>query len=136
MTNINYGMSFTYTDNISFPYLRMDERLNWVYSAFARYKNHKLYFNYTHHIMDNALRVSPMFMETDAKNLTIGAIGDFYEAVYRNWKADNYFKSPTVLITNDLIPDVSSFILNLFKTYDVSDLTLPSKLGFSYQSVG
>jgi hypothetical protein len=78
LENISYGMSFTYTDNVSFPYLRMDERLNRVYSAFARYKKHKIYFNYTRHIMDNALRKSPMFMETDAKNLTIGAIGDFY----------------------------------------------------------
>ncbi|MEE9429453.1 MAG: hypothetical protein V3V16_00325 [Melioribacteraceae bacterium] len=134
--DISYGMSFTYTDNVSFPYLRMDERLNWVYSAFTRYKNHKIYFNYTHHIMDNALRVSPMFMETDAKNLTIGAIGDFYEIVFRNWDADNVFRSPKFDFTNQLIPNVNSYLVNLFKTFQLSDILVHSKLGMSYQSVG
>ncbi len=131
----NYGMSFTYTDNISFPYLKMDERLNWVYSGFARYKSHKLYFNYTHHIMDNGLRVSPMRMETNAKNLTIGAIGNFYEAVFRSWKADNYFKSPMFYFTNDLMPNVNMYMVNLFKTYDFSGFTLHGKAGFNYQNI-
>jgi len=136
VNNISYGMSFTYTDDISFPYLRMDERLNWVYSAFARYKKHKIYFNYTHHIMDNALRVSPMFMETDAKNLTIGVIGDFYEVVFRNWDVDNIFKSPSFDFTNELIPNVSSYLVNLFKTFEFSKILIHSKLGISYQGVG
>jgi len=136
LKDISYGMSFTYTDNVSFPYLRMDERLNWVYSAFAKYENHKVYFNYTHHIMDNALRVSPMFMETDAKNLTIGAIGDFYEVVYRNWDADNVFRSPKFDFTNQLIPNVSSYLVNLFKMFKLSEFIIHSKLGMSYQNVG
>ena len=68
----------------------MDERFNRVYSAYLSYDKNKLYFNYTDHIMDNELRVSSMLMRTSAKNLTIGAIGEFYEVVYRNWDADNY----------------------------------------------
>ncbi|MBK7107001.1 MAG: hypothetical protein IPH62_17140 [Ignavibacteriae bacterium] len=136
INKLSYGFSFSYTDNVSFPYLLMDERLNRVYSSFIRYENHKLYFNFTDHVMDNDLRVNTMLMRTSAKNLTVGAIGDFYEIVYRNWDANNFFKSAMVNLENDLMPNVNSYLVNLFKTFEFSRIQLHSKIGLSYQKVG
>ncbi|MCB9219391.1 MAG: hypothetical protein H6610_08040 [Ignavibacteriales bacterium] len=134
--NIAYGGSFSYTDNVSFPYLLMDERYNRVFSAHLRYNKHKVYFNYTDHMMDNDLRINTMLMRTSVTNLTIGAIGDFYEVVYRNWNAENFFNNPMINIQNDLMPDVSNYMLNLFKSYDLNKIRIHGKAGFSYQTVG
>lgn len=131
-----YGASFSYTDNVSFPYLLMDERVNRVYSAHLRYEKHKIYFNYTDHMMDNNLRISPTLMRTEVTNLTIGAIGDFYEVVYRNWNSNNFFKNPKLYIANDLMPDVNTYLVNLFKSFSIDQFQLHSKLGISYKSVG
>lgn len=131
-----YGASFSYTENVSFPYLLMDERKNRVYSAHLRYNKHKVYFNYTDHIMDNDLRVSKVLMRTSTKNLTIGAIGNFYEIVYRNWDANNFFKNAMVDIKNDLMPNVSSYMANIFKSFKYKDFDVNGKLGFVYSSVG
>ncbi len=131
-----YGASFLYTDNVLFPYLKMDERITRVYSAFLRYGQHKIYMNYTRHIMDNDLRVSKMLMQTDAKNLTIGAIGNFYEIVYNNWDADNFLRSSKFNILNSLMPNVSTFTANIFKSLDYMNFTFHAKLGMVYHSVG
>ncbi len=133
---IKYGASFLYTDNVLFPYLKMDERITRVYSAFFRYDKNKIYFNYTRHIMDNGLRISNMLMRTDAKNLTIGAIGDFYELVYNNWDAGNFLRSSKFNIQNSLMPNVSTFTTNLFKSINYKSLTINSKLGLVYHNVG
>ncbi len=135
-SKFKYGASFLYTDNVLFPYLKMDEKITRVYSAFVRYDKHKIYMNYTRHIMDNDLRVSKMLMRTDAKNLTIGAIGDFYEIVYNNWDAGNFLRSSNFNIQNSLMPNVSTFTGNLFKTFQYSGLLFHGKLGMVYQSVG
>ncbi len=103
-----YGTSFSYTENISFPYLLMDESYNKVFSAHLRYAEHKIYFNYTDHMMDNDMRKNMMIMRTSVTNLTLGAIGDFYEVVYRNWNANNFFRNQTVFLQNDLMPDVKT----------------------------
>ncbi len=136
VNEFSYGLSISYTDNVSFPYLLMDERFNRVYSAFLSYMNNKIYLNYTNHVMDNDLRVNSMLMKTKAKNLTIGAIGDFYEFVYRNWDANNFFNSPMMHLENDLMPNVSIYSANLFKEFEYSNFQLHGKLGFSYQMVG
>ncbi|MBK7867526.1 MAG: hypothetical protein IPJ75_11405 [Ignavibacteriales bacterium] len=75
--DLKYGASFTYTENISFPYLQMDEKFNRLFLQISPGKGNKIYANYTSHLMNNSLRISPMMMETDAKNLTIGATGGF-----------------------------------------------------------
>ncbi len=135
--NWKYTASFTYTENVSFPYLLMDERLNRIFNGSVSYKNNKIYFNYTRHIMDNGLRISPMFMETDAKNLTIGLVGTNYEIYYRNWNDDNYLTKPgKFLIKNHLIPNVSYLSVSGFHQMTFNGLNFSAKLGLVYQSVG
>ncbi|MBK8946205.1 MAG: hypothetical protein IPM32_13190 [Ignavibacteriae bacterium] len=136
LNSISYGFSAAYTENVSFPYLQMDERFNRVYSAYLRYDDHKIYFNYTNHVMDNDLRINTMLMKTTAKNLTIGAIGNFYEVIFRNWDANNFFHNAMMHIDNDLIPNVNSYNANLFKSIDLEKIRLYGKIGFSYQMIG
>jgi len=102
-----YRGEFTYTEDIMFPYLHMDERLNRVFAGSVKYRGHKLYANFTDHIMDNELRNSPMNMVTEAQNLTVGLVGSDYELYYRNWKADNRMVTPMTKIVNDLMPEVN-----------------------------
>jgi len=114
----------------------MDERFNRVYNASLSYKNNKIYFNYTNHVMDNDLRKNTMLMRTTAKNLTIGAVGDFYEFVYRDWDANNYFHSAMMHLENDLMPNARIYSANLFRKFYYDYFQLHGKLGFSYQTVG
>ncbi len=101
-----YRGELTYTEDVMFPYLMMDERTNRVFSSSAGYRDHKLYANYTDHLMDNGLRRSNMSMYTDATNLTVGATGPFYDIFYRRWDADNRIITPTTTINNHLMPAV------------------------------
>lgn len=118
---LEFGGSFTLAKDISFPYLQMDERKSKVFNGFIAYKGNKLYFNFTDHLMNNGLRTnfSTMQMETDAKNLTIGLTGDFYEFIYRNWNANNYINMPMMgeFISNKLMPNVDHIGLNLSKEF-------------------
>lgn len=118
---LEFGGSFTHAKDISFPYLQMDERKSKVFNGFIAYKGNKLYFNFTDHLMNNGLRTnfSKMQMETDAKNLTIGLTGDFYEFIYRNWNANNYINMPMMgmFISNKLMPNVDHIGLNLSKEF-------------------
>ncbi len=137
--NWKYTASFTYTENVSFPYLLMDERLNRVFNGSVSYKGNKIYFNYTRHIMDNGLRKSPtnLFMQTDAKNLTIGAVGTNYEIYYRKWDDDNFLTVPgKFLIKNHLIPAVSYFSAAGFHQMSLGGLNLSAKLGVVYENLG
>ena len=109
----NYGATFTYTENVSFPYLKMDERDNKVISTHISFNENKVYFNYTYHVMDNDLRQSTMFMESIGKNLTIGAVGSFYDVYYRNWNLDNVMIMPTMTLNNNMMPDVNNFMERL-----------------------
>jgi len=104
-----YRAELTYSEDIMFPYLLMDERDNMFLSTSIKYKDHKLYLNYTTHLMDNGLRKSSMFMETDATNLTVGLTGNSYEVYYRHWNADNQIVTPMMEINNHLTPDVGKF---------------------------
>lgn len=136
--DFGYGGSFTYTEDVSFPYLLMDERLNKVYSAFFNYKMNKVYFNYTDHIMDNALRESKMTMTTAAKNLTVGAVGDFYEFFYRNWDSDNDFvqrASGNIILENHLMPNTKTLSGAVQKSFSFNKFRLSGKLGVVNQSM-
>jgi len=136
VTGIQHGITYraemTYSEDIMFPYLMMDERDNTFVSGSASYRGHKFYINYTEHLMDNGLRKSSMAMLTDATNLTLGLTGDFYDFYFRHWNADNNIETPMATIYNHLIPDVSKFYgsLNHRIRYDYFDLW--GKIGISY----
>jgi iron complex outermembrane receptor protein len=133
-----YRLAYSYTEDVMFPYLMMDERDITVYSGFLSYDNNKLYLNYTDHIMDNGLRRSmmPMTMITDAKNLTIGLSGDHYDMFYRNWDADNRFDMPSMTIENHLMPDIDQFSFRLSESIDFYKVKVVGKVGFIHNSVG
>jgi len=130
-----YGATFTYTENVSFPYLRMDERDNKVASAYLSHDKNKIYFNYTRHVMDNQLRNSNMFMESIGKNLTIGAVGVFYDVYYRSWNLDNTMVMPTMTLTNNMMPDANVFYGAVNHNFNFGKFTLLGKAGLSYQTI-
>lgn len=131
-----YGASFSYAENISFPYLMMDEKYNRVFSGFASYKSHKFYFNYTNHLMDNTLRTSPMLMETDAKNFTAGVKSDFYDVSYRNWKAENKIIMMAMPINNNAIPEVQNIAASLNHSIATGDWHFTGNAGVEYFTAG
>lgn len=137
--DLKYGASFTYTENITFPYLQMDEKFNRLFSANLSWKGNKIYANYTSHLMNNSLRTSTMMMETDAKNLTIGLTGGFYEAYFRKWTADNVIKMPGsqmapagMIINNSMLPGVNQYFGSVYHKLEAGNFTLSGKAGFSY----
>lgn len=130
--NIEFGANFTEAKNISFPYLQMDERSSKVFGAYIKYQTHKIYFNYTDHLMNNELRNSNMFMETKARNLTIGLSNSSYEITYRNWNADNSMKMMTNSINNRLMPDVHQLEVNLSQNYSFDKLKIYFKGGLNF----
>ncbi len=131
-----YGAAFTYTGNVSFPYLLMDEISNKVFSGYASYNGNKFYFNYTDHLMTNQLRVSTGSMESDAKNLTIGAIGDFYEVFFRNWNIDNVITTPMTTLNNNMLPDVSTYSASLYKKFDLEKFSISGRAGIAHHNIG
>jgi iron complex outermembrane receptor protein len=131
-----YRGEATYTKDIMFPYLLMDERENLVVSGSVEYNNHKLYLNYTDHMMDNGLRVSMGSMVTDVTNLTVGFNGPFYELYYRNWNASNEISTPMTTIYNPLfIPDVELFSGTVRQEIETDYFSLWSQFGFVYQKI-
>jgi iron complex outermembrane receptor protein len=134
--DFGYGAGFMYTENVSMPYLQMDERLNRIYSGRVSYKENKLYFNYTSHLMNNGLRNSAMNMETDAKNYTVGLTGEHYDVYYRKWTADNIIATPMMTINNNLIPEVSQIYASASYNWNLSVLQLNAKAGFAYNKAG
>ncbi len=137
--NLQLGTSFSYGEKISFPFLLMDEIHSRVFSAYLGYEGHKMYFNYTDHLMNNTLRQSNMLMETDAKNYTIGITGSFYEIVYRHWNADNIIRNPIVNIdiSNKLMPEVNQLSAAGSKKINLTGkFNLDFKGGVQYFIVG
>ena len=126
-----YRTEFTYTEDVMFPYLQMDERHNRVFSGSAGYRGNKVYFNHTDHLMDAGLREGSMSMVTDATNLTVGATGSFYDLYYRHWNADNEIITPMVSIRNHLMPDVRVLAATLFEQRRLSGVIAWGKIGFS-----
>ena len=131
-----YGASFSYTEDVSFPYLLMDERKNKVFNASLSYDDNKIYFNYTDHLMDNQLRESNMLMVTEANNLTIGAVGDFYELYFRKWNADNVISSPMMTIENKMMPEVNMYSASAHHLIDFGKITISGRVGIVHHSVG
>ncbi|MFN4110845.1 MAG: hypothetical protein ACK4G1_01110 [Ignavibacteria bacterium] len=132
--DLEFGGNFTLAKNISFPFLQMDEKVSKVYSAYLMYKTNKFYFNYTDHLMNNDLRNSTMFMETHAKNLTVGVTGRFYELYYRNWNADNVMIMGMNSINNKLMPNVEQIGINISHNFSMNKLKLYFKGGIQYQT--
>ncbi len=130
--DLEIGSNFTFANNISFPYLQMDEKLSKSYNIYLKYKTNKIYLNYTDHLMNNDLRNSSMFMETRAKNLTIGLNGKFYEVYYRNWNADNVIRMMSNSIYNKLMPNVDQIGLNLSENFSFEFVKVFLKGGLQY----
>jgi iron complex outermembrane receptor protein len=130
---IDYGIGLSVTRDITFPYLKMDERTNDLYYGYIRYGEHKLYANYTWHLMDNALRTGPMLMESDATNFTVGLTNGSYEVWYRNWNLDNFFDNPgQFYIDNHMIPDLHQYNGAYAAEYDYGRFQMAGRLGLSY----
>lgn len=130
------GTSFSYSENISFPFLQMDEIHTKIYSGFVSFKDNKLYVNYTDHLMNNTLRQSAMFMESDAKNLTVGLTGKFYELNYRNWKIDNVIKMMSNSVANNQMPNVSQVGGVITHSFDIMPVKFSLKGGAQYFFIG
>jgi iron complex outermembrane receptor protein len=131
-----YGGGFSYTGDVSFPYLQMDERENNVLNASLGRVGYRLYINYTDHRMDNALRRSPMAMTTDATNLTVGATGARFDAFYRNWKSDNIMVTPMGTITNRMIADAHVGAVSVRHRAALGDAVLSARAGVNAQALG
>ena len=114
----------------------MDEIQTKIYSGSVSYKENKIYFNYTDHLMNNTLRQSTMFMESDAKNLTVGLTGKFYELTFRNWQADNFMKMMSNSISNNQMPNVNQFSGVVTHSFDVMPIKLSIKGGAQYFVIG
>jgi len=128
--NFKYGAAVSITRDIQFPYLRMDERTNDLYSGYLSYKGNKLYINHTSHLMDNAFRSDGMVMVTDATNMTIGLSGDFYEAYYRNWDSENFLEKEGMFhIDNHMIPDLKQYSAALNHQIKTAGFVFSGKLG-------
>ncbi len=133
-----YSGSIMYSKDISFPYLQMDERKSVVYNASLAFNEYKLYFNYTDHLMNNDLRVSSMFMETKARNLTLGMVSKYFELYYRHWDADNNMRmaNGTMPINNNILPKINLFSGNLFYQVKEDNFNLTGKVGLAYYNIG
>jgi len=125
---IEAGINFIYAKDISFPYLMMDERSSKVFSGYLQYKRFKGYINYTDHLMNNGLRISGILMETQANNITAGLKGDFFELIYRKWKADNVIGS----LSNRMLPNVEQFEINVASQYNFNFTKVFLKGGINY----
>ncbi|MEJ2613831.1 MAG: hypothetical protein P8Z35_02645 [Ignavibacteriaceae bacterium] len=136
--NWKYSASIMYTQNVTFPYLQMDEINSIVYNASLSYRDYKIYFNYTDHLMNNNLRINPMFMETDTKNLTVGFVSNSLEFYYRNWNADNnmIMNNGAMTLYNNMIPKINSYTANYFQKFSYSGFNISGKLGISYSNIG
>jgi len=95
-----YGGGFSYTENVLFPYLLMDERFNRVWNGHLQWKDMRLYATWTDHLMTNEFRRGMVSMRTAARNLTVGVTGDRFEVWMRRWDADNRFDSRVDSIAN------------------------------------
>lgn len=133
-----YSGSIMYSKDISFPYLQMDERKSVVYNASLAFNEYKLYFNYTDHLMNNDLRVSSMFMETKARNLTLGMVSKYFELYYRHWDADNNMRmaNGTMPIYNNILPRINLYSGNLFYQVKEDNFNLTGKVGLAYYNIG
>ncbi len=132
-----YGFQFSSATDIPYPYLLMDERQNTLTGGFLRYREHRLYANYTHHLMDNRLRQSTMAMETDARNLIVGLTDNrHYEIFFRFWNAQNTMQMGKMVMQQPMIPEVSIWSLQVFHRLSWQSLEIQGKLGIRRYGIG
>lgn len=131
-----YTASYMYSADILFPYLLMDERNSGVYNASASWRGHKLYVNITDHMMNNDLRVSPMHMQTDVRNTTVGYISEYAEVYYRHWNADNVLVNPSMTLRNNMLPDVSLLAAGAGEDWSFGAFVLDTRLGAAWYRAG
>lgn len=134
------GAGAAFSKDVLFPYLKMDERRTNFINVFVKFKDYKLYANYTSHLMNNALRKnwSTMQMETDAKNLTIGLSGKYFDVVARRWDADNYVISKmnnmNMKFTNRALPGIWDISATGNYEYDLKLVNARFRLGLANAS--
>ncbi len=133
------GFNFSRSEDVLFPYLKMDERQTDFIGLHGSWKGHRLYYNHTRHLMDNELRGGPTLMVSDAYNTTFGLTGSHYELYYRNWDTENYFDNPTAgfHIDNHLIPDIHLIALSADRQFrPKGNLEMGARLGLQYVKMG
>ena len=132
-----YGLFYSTTSDVPFPYLGMDERFDRMIGGFVRIGDHRLYINRTHHLMNNELRknVAMMFMESDATNITAGLTGNRYEVFYRHWDIENRFEprgaaswSP---FDQHVMPDLHVLSFSTFHERSIAGIVFTGKVGLS-----
>jgi iron complex outermembrane receptor protein len=77
-----------------------------------------------------------MLMVTEANNLTIGAVGDFYELYFRKWNADNVISSPMMTIENKMMPEVNMYSASAHHLIDFDKITISGRVGIVHHSIG
>ncbi len=131
------GVSYSYTEDVPFPYLHMDERFNKLVSGFISYGSTKLYANRTHHLMDTGLRNSydMMQMETDVTNVTAGLTNDRFEIYYRRWDGWNRRQKPdgSMYVEQHMIPKSSSVSASVHHSISAGNTSLSGRIGFQLQ---
>ncbi|MEJ5286733.1 MAG: hypothetical protein WHV60_05945 [Bacteroidota bacterium] len=136
--NFEVGVGASISKDVLFPYLRMDERKTNFFTGFVKFKDNKLYINYTSHLMNNGLRSSwkTMEMETDAKNLTIGLSGKYFDVVARRWDADNYVFSKMMnkKFTNRALPGIWDIFASGNYNFDLKFVNARVRLGIANSS--
>ncbi len=133
------GINFSRSEDVLFPYLKMDERQTDFIGLHGSWKGNRLYYNHTRHLMDNELRGGPTLMVSDAYNTTFGLSGEHYELYYRNWDTENYFDNPTAgfHIDNHLIPDIHLVALSVDRQFRPSKRSeMGARLGLQYVKMG
>jgi iron complex outermembrane recepter protein len=123
------GGSWSLSEDIPFPYLRMDERETVHLAAHLAWRGNKLYANRTEHLMDNGLRMmngQPLAaptMVSDATNNIIGLSGvvaavDYHLSHYR-WDLRNHFNTPNGRLENRMIPDLSQTRVEAQRSFEL-----------------
>lgn len=140
INDVKIGFSVAHNEDVSFPYLQMDDRKNTVYSASVSYMDYKAYGNYTYHLMDNNLRTSSnnMIMESFGKNFTAGFTGNFFDIYYRKWDVDNFIQmsSGIMRIENKMIPEAVTFSALVSHSIEFDFMKVSGKAGMVRHSVG
>lgn len=86
--------------------------------------------------MNNGLRktLGSMEMETDAKNLTMGLSGEYYDIIVRNWEAKNFIlnKMNSMRVDNYALPSVIEISASGNYGLDLGVFYASARFGFAY----
>ena len=136
-------IGFESSEDLLYPYLKMDERENDHFESSFSHHGHRFYFNRNDHLMDNNLRTSSMMMSemiTDASSTMYGAVGDFYEIYVHNWDADNIITpvaNPMMKTNSHMMPDVTRISASVRHDFDKwNEIDLSVRGGFAQTAIG